>query len=119
MFSTNTSLQHRKFMIKYICWLLFKIVISLQNNHYGFYRHTEKIILISGTSRRLSENFTEVVSRYHFINVIDGYALVPHIKDFFGDPDERKLHPNNEGFLRYAFALTKHIDFENILRQNI
>lgn len=60
------------------------------------------------------EVIKEVVSRYPFINVIDGYTLVPHIKDFFGDPGDRKVHPNDEGFLRYALALTKHIKFENV-----
>ena len=57
------------------------------------------------------EIIREVALSYPFIKIIDGYDLVPHIKDYFGDPSEGKIHPNDEGFLRYAFALTKYINF--------
>jgi hypothetical protein len=57
------------------------------------------------------EIIREVASCYPFVNIIDGYTLVPHIVDFFGDPSDVKVHPNDEGFLRYALSLTKHINF--------
>ena len=57
------------------------------------------------------EVIREVAARYSFINIIDGYNLVPHLEDYFGDPSDLNVHPNDEGFLRYAFALTKHVNF--------
>ena len=46
-----------------------------------------------------------IVSKYPNITVIDGYNLVEHNEEFFGD---LRLHPNDKGFVQY---------FENILKQ--
>ncbi len=57
------------------------------------------------------EVIREAASRYPFINIIDGYDLVPHTVAYFGDPSDLKVHPNDEGFLRYALSLLKHMVF--------
>jgi len=57
------------------------------------------------------EVIREAASRYPFINIIDGYDLVPHTEAYFGDPSDLKVHPNDEGFLRYALRLLKHMVF--------
>lgn len=46
-----------------------------------------------------------VYQKYDFIKIIDGYNLVPHVKEFFGDPDELKVHPSDNGFLYYSLRL--------------
>lgn len=56
------------------------------------------------------EIIRSVASRYPFINIVDGYSLLPCDEYYYGDPDI-KVHPNDEGFLRYAFALMKRISF--------
>ena len=57
------------------------------------------------------EIIRKVASRYPFINIVDGYALLPCDEYYYGDPTG-KVHPNDEGFLRYAMALMKYINFK-------
>ena len=49
----------------------------------------------------------EAVSRYPIIKIVDGYELVPHDPDLFGDPSERQVHPNGQGFKHYSENLFK------------
>jgi len=57
------------------------------------------------------EVIRRAVLKYPFVNIIDGYDLVPHKEEFFGDPSEQKVHPNEEGFLSYALGLARYINF--------
>ena len=52
---------------------------------------------------------TEVYRRYPSIKIIDGYKMVPHMSDYYGDPSDKKIHPNDEGFLYYSLGLFKAI----------
>lgn len=42
-----------------------------------------------------------------YITIIDGMKMVPPQKCFYGDAGELKAHPNAEGFLHYAYNLSK------------
>ncbi len=44
-----------------------------------------------------------------YITVLDGTELVPPNPCFYGDAGELKAHPNAEGFLHYAYNLSKKI----------
>ena len=46
-----------------------------------------------------------IYKKYDFIKIIDGYQLVPHKEEFFGDPEELKVHPSDNGFLYYSLRL--------------
>lgn len=44
----------------------------------------------------------DAVSRYPRVRLVDGYTLVPHDRELFGDPIERQVHPNEQGFAHYS-----------------
>ena len=90
----------------------------------SLYKNTERIYAIipiwlgHEDEVRLGMNFrqhreaiAEAISRYPSVKTVDGYKLVPKMPEFFGDPGGRCVHPNDEGFLHYALALMKFIDF--------
>ncbi len=58
----------------------------------------------------------EAISRYPGIKIVDGYELVPHDPALFGDPGERQVHPNEQGFEHYSSNLFK-IIFEDMRRK--
>ena len=55
------------------------------------------------------EAIKEVYQKYQFIKIIDGYKLVPKLVEFYGDPGEIKLHPDDKGLLLYSLRLIEEI----------
>ena len=60
------------------------------------------------------EVIRRVAERYPFINIVDGYELLPHDARYYGDPGDIRVHPNDEGFSIYADELCHRIDFERL-----
>ena len=57
------------------------------------------------------EAIRDAASKFPTVKIIDGYKLLPKLEHLFGDPDgRRRVHPNDEGFMRYALALMKYIE---------
>ena len=52
----------------------------------------------------------ETVSKYPYISIVDGYELLPHDEDYYGDPSDIKIHPNDEGLILYAENLINKIE---------
>ena len=60
------------------------------------------------------EVIRRVAERYPFINIVDGYELLPKESRYFGDPGDIRVHPNDEGFRIYAEELCRRVDFGGI-----
>ena len=101
IFETNVREYLDKLISLYACRNIYIILPIWRSDDGG--------ISAGMTFREHSAIIAKVASEYPFIKVIDGYKLVPPMPELFGDPSGRLVHPNDEGFLRYAFALVKEI----------
>ena len=101
IFETNVREYLNKLVSLYSCRNIYIILPIWRSDGEG--------IAAGMTFREHSAIIAKVASEYPFIKVIDGYKLVPPMPELFGDPSGRLVHPNDEGFLRYAFALVKEI----------
>ncbi len=69
------------------------------------WRSDENDIHAAMTFREHRDVIRRTAEKYSFVNIVDGYSLVPHMIDYFGDPSDVKIHPSDEGFLYYALSL--------------
>lgn len=59
-----------------------------------------------GKFKSVTELIKEVTANFQNVTVITGYDFIPHEEKYFAD---RRLHPNDEGFLRYFKSLSEQI----------
>ena len=71
------------------------------------WRKSHKEDKIGGTFEGLTKIITEEASRYPDIKIIQGFELVGHSPDFFGDGG---LHPSDKGFEMYGKNLNAELD---------
>ena len=60
------------------------------------------------------ELLRSVIMEYPRVKIIDGYRLLPHTTAIYNDPSVGQIHPNDEGFLLYSLALSRHLP-KNVL----
>ncbi|MBQ8351623.1 MAG: SGNH/GDSL hydrolase family protein [Clostridia bacterium] len=60
-----------------------------------------------GSFADLATMITEICAAYPTVRVINGFDLVPHEEQYFGD---LCLHPNDAGFAEYAASLLKELE---------
>lgn len=48
-------------------------------------------------------------AKYPVIKLIDGYKILPHSTEYYGDPSERQIHPNDKGFMYMALSLAREL----------
>ena len=61
------------------------------------------------TFKELREFITEEYAKYPFIQMIDGYKLMPAIKRLYGDAGELKAHPSETGFMYMSIKLSEYL----------
>ena len=51
----------------------------------------------------------KTLQRYPFIRFIDGYKIVPRLREFYGEDKEPRVHPTDEGFMHMSLEIIKEI----------
>lgn len=50
-----------------------------------------------------------VFEKYPFVKIIDGYEIIPHLPEFYGETTRPSIHPTDTGFLIMSRELIKRI----------
>ena len=73
------------------------------------WRGNENDIKADMTFREHREIIRSVLAGYPFVKIIDGYKIIPHLSEFYGETQSPSIHPTEEGFLLMSSALIKEI----------
>ena len=55
------------------------------------------------------EVIRSVIEQYPEVKIIDGYEIIPHLPEFYGETTRPSVHPTDTGFLLMAPELMKRI----------
>lgn len=61
------------------------------------------------TYREHIEAIRSVFEKYPFVKIINGYEIIPHLPEFYGEVNRPSLHPTSEGHAIMARELIKRI----------
>ena len=73
------------------------------------WRGNENEIRAGMTYLEHREVIRRVLIRYPFVKIIDGYKIIPHLPEFYGETTRPSVHPTEEGFLLMSGALVKEL----------
>ena len=73
------------------------------------WRGNENEIRADMTYRDHIEVIRSVFEKYPFVKIIDGYEIIPHLPEFYGETTRPSCHPTAEGFAIMSRELMKRI----------
>ncbi len=73
------------------------------------WRGNEKDIKADMTYPEHRAVIRSVIEKYPFVKIIDGYEIIPHLPEFYGETTRPSVHPTDAGFLFMSRELIKRI----------